>query len=158
MDNSIKPLQRNNNFEVHLSRPIYLNKGAKIALEDNSFPNRISNISPSVVDKKIEVAKELFRQEIEADLGQEKKFAYLIHRLNMERDNVVCNFVEFDQVGKIKESGNLFFKVIYIWPMRTDDKFKLPEVKVQIPAELKNILRIEKEYFVIGPERKNFIS
>ena len=52
----------------------------------------------------------------------------------------------------------MFFKAIYIGLMGTDDKFKPPEVKVQIPAELKNILGIEEEYFVIGPERKNFIS
>ena len=110
MDNSIKPLQKNNDFEVHLSHPIYLNEGAKIALADISFPNRISSIPSCVLDKKIEVTTEPFGQEIEADLSQQKKFAYLTHRLNEKRDNVVCNFVEFDQVEKTKESGDLFFK------------------------------------------------
>ena len=110
MDDSIKPLQKNNDFKVHLSRPIYLNEGAKIALADISFPNRISSIPTSVLDKKIEVPTEPIRQKIEADLGQEKKFAYLINRLNAERDSVVCNFVKFDQVGKTKESGICFLK------------------------------------------------
>ena len=64
MDDSIKPLQRNYGFEVHLSRPIYLNEGAKIALANISFPNWISSIPLSVVDKKIEVTTEPFRQEI----------------------------------------------------------------------------------------------
>ena len=82
----------------------------------------------------------------------------MIHRLNEKRDNAVCNFVEFDQVGKTKESGDLFFKAIYISPTGTGDQFKSPAVKVQIPAELKNILGIEEEYFIIGPKRKNFIS
>ena len=93
MDDGIKPLQRNNDFEVHLSRPIYLNEGAKIALTDISFPNRISSIPSSIIDRKIEVTTEPFKQEIKADLGQQKKFAYLIHHLNEKRDNVVCNFV-----------------------------------------------------------------
>ena len=158
MDDGIKPLQRNNDFKVHLSCLIYLNEGEKIALANISFPNRISSITKSVVDKKIEVTTQPFRQEIEADLGQQKKFAYLIHRLNEKRENVVCNFFEFEQVGKTKKSGDLFFKAIYIGPMRTDDQFKSPEVKVQIPAELKNVLGIEEEDFIIGPKRKNFIS
>ena len=34
-----------------------------------------------------------------------------------------------------------------------DVEFKSHEVKVQIPHELKNILGIEEEYIVIGPER-----
>ena len=141
-----------------MSRPIYLNNGAKIALADISFPNRISSIPPSVLDKKSEVATEPFTQEIEADLGQQKKFAFLLHRLNAERYNVVCNFVEFGQVGKIKESGDMFFQAIYTGPIGTDDKFKSQGVKVQIPTELKNILGIEEEDFVIGPVRNNFIS
>ena len=169
MDDSIKPFQKNNDFELHLSRLIYLNEGAKIALADISladisFQNWISSIPPAVLDKKIEVTTEPFRQENEADLSQQKNFACLLHRLNAERDYVVSNFVEFGQVRKIKELGDMFFQAIYTGPMETDDKFKLPEVKVQIliaggkSAELKNILGIEEEDFVIGPEGKNFIS
>ena len=44
MGDVIKPAQKNNNFEVHLSNPIYLNEVAKIALADISFPNRINSI------------------------------------------------------------------------------------------------------------------
>ncbi len=158
MNDDIKPAQKNNNFEVHLSHPIDLNAGAKIALADISFPNRIDSIPLSVFDKKIKVSTDPFEQEIEVELGQQKTFAYLLRRLNEGRDNVVCNFVEFDQVGKTKESTDMFFRAIYTGPTTCDDEFKLHEVKVQIPPEFKNILGIKEEFIVIGPERKKFIS
>ena len=56
MDDNIKPAQKNNNFEVHLSNPIDLNEGAKIALPDISFQNRVGSIPLSVFDKKIKVS------------------------------------------------------------------------------------------------------
>ena len=125
MNDNIKPAQKNNNFEVHLSHPIDLNAGAKIALADISFPNRIDSIPLSVFDKKIKVSTDPFNQEIEVELGQQKTFAYLLRRLNEGRDNIVCNFVEFDQVGKTKESTDMFFQVIYTGPTTCDDEFKL---------------------------------
>ena len=86
MDDGIQPAQKNNNFEVHLSHPIDLNEGAKIALADISFPNRVGSIPLSVFDKKIEVSTDPYKQEIEVDLGQRKTPAYLLHRLNVGRD------------------------------------------------------------------------
>ena len=100
MDDGIKPAQKNNNFEVHLSHPIDLNEGAKIALADISFPNRIGGIPLSVFDKKIKVRTDPYKQEIEVELGQRKTLAYLSRRLNEGRDSVVRNFVEFSQTGK----------------------------------------------------------
>ena len=125
MNDNIKPAQKNNNFEVHLSHPIDLNAGAKIALANISFPNRIDSIPLSVFDKKIKVSTDPFNQEIEVELGQQKTFAYLLRRLNEGRDNIVCNFVKFDQVGKTKESTDMFFQVIYTGPTTCDDEFKL---------------------------------
>ena len=158
MDDGIKPAQKNNNFEVHLSHPIDLNEGAKIALADISFPNRIGGIPLSVFDKKIKVSTDPYKQEIEVELGQRKTLAYLLRRLNVGRDSVVRNFVEFGQTGKTEESTDMFFRAIYTGPTMGDVEFKSHEVKVQIPHELKNILGIEEEYIVIGPERKKFIS
>ena len=51
MDDGIKPAQKNNNFEVHLSHSIDLNEGAKIALADISFPNQIGGIPLSIFDQ-----------------------------------------------------------------------------------------------------------
>ena len=158
MDDGIKPAQKNNNFEVHLSHPIDLNEGANIALADISFPNRIGSIPLSVFDKRIKVSTDPYKQEIEVELGQQKTFTYLLRRLNEGRDNVVCNFIEFDQAGKTKESTDMFFQAIYTGPTTCDDEFKSHVVKVQIPPEFKNVLGIEEEYIVIGPERKKFIS
>ena len=59
---------------------------------------------------------------------------------------------------KTEESSDMFFRAIYTGPTTGDVEFKSHEVKVQIPHELKNILGIEEEYIVIGPERKKFIS
>ena len=42
--------------------------------------------------------------------------------------------------------------------MMCDAEYKSHEVKVRIPFEFKNILGIEEDYIVIGPERKEFIS
>ena len=43
MDEVMNPQRKaNNNFEVHLKKPLYLNQGAKIALTDISFPNKVS--------------------------------------------------------------------------------------------------------------------
>ena len=158
MDEVINPSQKNNNFEVHLSNPIYLNEGAKIALADISFPNRISNMPLSVFDKKIEVITDPFAQEIKVELGQRKTFSDLLHRLNEGRDSVVRYIVEFGQTKKTKESADMFFHAIYIGPTMCDTEFKSHEVKVRIPPEFKNILGIKEEYIAVGPERTEFIS
>ena len=52
----------------------------------------------------------------------------------------------------------MFFRAIYTGPTTYDAEFKSHEVKVLIPPEFKNILGIEEEYIVKGPERKEFIS
>ncbi len=158
MGDNIKPAQKNNNFEVHLSHPIYLNEGAKIALADISFPNRVNSVPLSVFDKKIKVSTDPFKQEIEVKLDQRKTIAYLLNCLNDGRDSVVRNFVEFGQTEKTKESADMFFRVIYTGPTTYDAEFKSPEVKVLIPPEFKNILGIKEEYIVMGPEKKEFIS
>ena len=144
MDDNIKPAQKNNNFEVHLSHPIYLNEGAKIALADISFPNRVNSVPLSVFDKKIKVSTDPFKQEMEVKLDQQKTIAYLLHRLNDGRDSVVRNFVEFGQTEKTKESADMFFRAIYTGPMTYDAEFKSHEVKVLIPPEFKKILGIEE--------------
>ena len=64
MDEGINPQQKNNNFEVHLDKPIYLNEGARIAIADISFPNSISKIPKFVHNKKIIVSSEPFMQSI----------------------------------------------------------------------------------------------
>ena len=51
MDDKISPHQRNNDFEIHLKKPLHLNDGAKIALTEISFPNNILTI-PKFVSKK----------------------------------------------------------------------------------------------------------
>ncbi len=158
MDGDINSTQKNNNFEVHLSHPIYLNEGAKIALADISFPNRVNSVPLSVFDKKIKVSTDPFKQEIEVKLDQQKTIAYLLHCLNDERDSVVRKFVEFGQTKKTNESTDMFFQAIYIGPMTYDAEFKSHEVKVQIPSEFKNILGIEEEYIVLGPKKRKFIS
>ena len=124
-----------------MSHPIDLNAGAKIALADISFSNRIGSIPLSVFDKKIKVSTDPFKQEIEVELGQQKTFAYFLRRLNEGRDSVVRNF-----------------QAIYTGPTTYDAEFKSHEVKVRIPPKLKNILGIKEEYIVIGSERKEFIS
>ena len=53
MDEGINPQQKNNNFEVHLDKPIYLNEGARIAIANISFPNSICKIPKFVRNKKI---------------------------------------------------------------------------------------------------------
>ena len=44
MDDKITAHRRNNDFEIHLKKPLHLNDGAKIALAEISFPNKILTI------------------------------------------------------------------------------------------------------------------
>ena len=53
MDKGINPQQKNNNSEVHLDKPIYLNEGARIAIADISFPNSIRKFRNLCTTKKL---------------------------------------------------------------------------------------------------------
>lgn len=131
MNQHIKPMQNNNNFEIHLNKPIYMNKDAKIAMTGISFPNNIRNIPNFAVEKEIKVAFDGEEHSFKIRAGNFSTIKSFIKNIRNNLSDPIQSRLIF------LASKNNHLKI-----QKTDlgKKFK---VDIKFPNELKQILGVE---------------
>ena len=144
INDGLNSQQKNNNFKVHLKKPIYLKHGAKIALTDISFLNSISNIPEFVSEKKIVVSSKPFSFKIDI-------FPSANEDPRMRR--LLGKYMEFTYPIK---GGKQHFGINYIAKFYQTDTFELPKVKIEFTNETRNLYGIEGDVTVSKGE--NFVS
>ena len=144
MDDNISPNQKNNNFEVHLKKPIYLKKNAKIALTGISFPNNLLNIPKLVSERKIVISSE--PRNFELNMFPEQ----VDESENRELFNKYINFET-----TLDRSDQHHFKITYIAPFIRTETFKPPMVRIDFPETVKYFCQIEGDV-VLGENNETF--
>ena len=141
LDEETHPQNRLDNFYVNLKTPIYLNRGAKIALTDISYPNNIQKIPDSIHQEKHEVWVVTSRSSaIDFNFSTDLDATQLINQMNEQRDVYTKNVLSYDL---LKKSSNLFhFQVKY--DPGTSDLFRL-RMRISFPGALKRLLGLEEE-------------
>ena len=100
MDLDINPSQKNNNFEVHLKKPIYLNKGAKLALTGISFPNKIKTIPDFVNEKNIEIQINEVTYSFKLEEGTYPSIESLIFNIHKGMGEELKKLLDIDVTGE----------------------------------------------------------
>ena len=146
MDDKISPHQRNNNFEIHLKKPLHLNNGAKIAVTEISFPNNILTI-PKFVSKRKSLVYSIhygckIKAEPNADGGK------LITAMNQQLDHTCKTIMEFTY--EVREDGSGCFGIKYIGLDDESDWFLPGKIKVSFPEKLLPVFGVNSKDVILG--------
>ena len=155
MDDGINPGQINNNFEVHLNKPIYLTAGAAIALVDISFPNSVSNLPRFVRDMKIVVSSRIEKHNIHLETTSTARYysyfgsySQIIRVMNEKMPPVIKKYVTFKATEKAE--GRVYFQAKYTADFFHDtESFEPPYVQITIPNRLKYALGLSDNKIVV---------
>ena len=153
LDEGTHPQNRLDNFYVNLKTPIYLNRGAKIALTDISYPNNIRKIPDSIYEEEHEIRVVTSRSSTDFKFSTDLDATQLINQMNEQRDIYTKNVLSYDL---LKKSSNLFhFQVKYV--PEANDSYRL---RIFFPGALKRLLGVEETTDIIldKNEHKTFTA
>ena len=152
MDDGINPGQKNNNFEVHLNKPIYLTAGAAIALVDISFPNSVCNLPRFVRNMKIVVSSKIVKYAfILEEYSTGRYFGNHLRIINIMNDRlppILKKYIAFSAVEKTE--GRVYFQAKFTTDFfHATESFKPPDVQITIPDELKATLGLTDNVIIM---------
>ena len=142
MDEGTHSQNRLDNFYVNLKTPIYLNRGAKIALTDISYPNNIQKIPDSLYEEEHEIEGVINRSSIDLTFSTNHDATQLINQMNEQRDVYIKKLISF---VLLKKRSNLFHFQVKYHP-EASDSFRL---HIFFPDALKRLLGMEKTTDII---------
>ena len=129
------PQNMPDNFYVNLKTPIYLNRGAKIALTGISYPNYIQKLPDSIYEEEHEIDGEMDRIYIDLKFSTDLEATQLIDQMNEQRA-IYKDTISFDLLRK---NSNLYhFQVKYI-----GEETSLRRLRVLLPDALKRLFGVE---------------
>ena len=110
------------NFYVNLKTPIYLNRGAKIALTDISYPNYIQKLPNSIYEEEHHVEGEIDRINIDLKFSTDLEATQLINQMNEQR-TIYKDTIVFDLP---KKSSDLYhFQAKYIGEDKSSHRLRI---------------------------------
>ena len=123
------------NFYVNLKTPIYLNRGAKIALTDISYPNYIQKLPDSIYEEEHEIDREMDRIYIDLKFSTDLEATQLIDQMNEQR-TIYKDMISFDLLRK--NSDLYHFQAKYI-----GEETSSRRLCVLLPNALKRLFSME---------------
>ena len=148
------PRNTPDNFSFNLKTPIYLNRGAKIALTDISYPNSVQKLPDSIFDEMHEIDGELDRLPINLNFstGTDLDPMTLFDYLNRHRDT----YSKMLSFGVVAKNSNLdHFQVKF-----AGGNMGSYRLYILIPGALKRLLGVEgmADIFVDNDNNKTFTA
>ena len=119
MDDKITAQHRNNDFEIHLKKPLHLNDGAKIALAEISFPNNILTVPKFVGKRKGIVYSDPLDQTIKAEPSADG--GKLVTAMNQQLWPCFAQRMMF--TSEVREDGSWCFGIKYTGAAEKTDMF-----------------------------------
>ena len=121
-DERTHPQNTPDNFYVNLKTPIYLNRGAKIALTDVSYPNYIQKLPNSIYEEEHDVEWEMDRINIDLDFSTDLDAKQLINQMNAQR-TIYKDTILFDL---LKKNSDLYhFQAKYIGEDESSNRLRI---------------------------------
>lgn len=140
MDELIRPNQHINNFEVHLTKPVYLREGAKVALTDISFPNKILNVPDFAKNETIHVSTKPVEHVINFDFLAIDNIYHLFMAI---KDAIAENYSSILYINLVEKNGENYIMVYLMLNVSEEDNFTLPSLTIEIPENIRAKCNIE---------------